>query len=305
VHVRGLDYCGAIVLSPAPSAVEAANNAPAEKEGVPGRRVARQAATNRFSARVELRVRASGQQGRMGPADRRCDTGDTLYELNSDKILVPASNMKLFTTLPGAANSGRTIVFTPPWRPMRDRSRWHAFRRSFLFGRGDPLSSNRKFPSDLKEESTAIQRECFPILPCLVAKWRQKNPSNVIGGGPTPERQLISPHRFRRLGIGDCLGIWRGHFVHVIDDNTVALSIDPGRNCGRLGASRNYARDRARFLCLNDVLTSAAEVNSGPQAQREPGSHCFVVSGALPAKSLHAQCSSRDSRAGPARRDLG
>jgi len=58
-----------------------------------------QAAANRFSARVDVAMgSAPASKGEWGLLVTDAATGETLYELNSDKYFVPASNMKLFTT---------------------------------------------------------------------------------------------------------------------------------------------------------------------------------------------------------------
>ncbi|HEY2822749.1 MAG TPA: D-alanyl-D-alanine carboxypeptidase, partial [Candidatus Acidoferrum sp.] len=57
------------------------------------------AATNRFSARVDVTLaNPAASKGEWGLLIADATTGETLYALNDDKYFVPASNMKLFST---------------------------------------------------------------------------------------------------------------------------------------------------------------------------------------------------------------
>jgi serine-type D-Ala-D-Ala carboxypeptidase/endopeptidase (penicillin-binding protein 4) len=242
------------------------------------------AATNRFSARVDVALAASpASKGEWGLLIVDAATGDTLYTLNADRYFVPASNMKLLTTAFALAKLGPDYRFhttletrgivSPEGKLVGDL---------FLVGRGDPNLSNRKFPYNLKEEFEGPpEKVVIELADALVAKGVKEITGDIIGDDSYFPREPY-PDGWE---IGDM--VWEyGAAISsiVIDDNTVAVTLTPGALAGD-PVQTAVAPATPDFYVENNVVTSAAEVKSDLTLQREPGSQLVVVRGTLPAKS--------------------
>ena len=243
------------------------------------------AATNRFSARVDVALAAqAASKGEWGVLVADAVTGDTLYELNADKYFVPASNMKLFTTALALAKLGPDYRFHTTLETHGALSSDGTLSGDlFLVGRGDPNLSNRKFPYDLKEEFDGPPEKVLAELAdALVAKGVKQITGDVIGDDSYFPREPY-PDGWE---IGDM--VWEyGAAISsiVIDDNTVALTLSPGILAGE-PVQVAIAPATPDFYVENNVVTSAAEVKSDLTLTREPGSQLVVVRGTLPANSV-------------------
>jgi len=295
VKRRAIDHCavaifvaviiaGANIASPARAQSRPQNKAPAKRK-VPGSAASRdKAATNRFSARVDVALAAqAASKGEWGLLIADATTGDTLYELNADKYFVPASNMKLFTTALALAKLGPDYRFHTTLETHGAIAPEGTLSGDlFLVGRGDPNLSNRKFPYDLKEEFDGDpERVLAELADALVAKGVKKITGDVIGDDSYFPREPY-PDGWE---IGDM--VWEyGAAISsiVIDDNTVALSLTPAEIAGG-PVQVAITPATPDFYVENDVITSAAEVKSDLRLTREPGSQLVVVRGTLPAKS--------------------
>jgi D-alanyl-D-alanine carboxypeptidase/D-alanyl-D-alanine-endopeptidase (penicillin-binding protein 4) len=243
-----------------------------------------QAATNRFSARVDVALGAqAASKGEWGLLIADAGSGDTLYALNADKYFVPASNLKLFTTALALAKLGPDFRFHTTLETHGEISAEGKLTGDlFLVGRGDPNLSNRKFPYDLKEEfDGAPEKVLAELADALVAKGVKEITGDVIGDDSYFPREPY-PDGWE---IGDM--VWEyGAAISsiVIEDNTVALTLTPGELAGS-PVQASTAPATPDFYVENDVSTSAAEVKSDLTLTREPGSLLVVVRGTLPAKS--------------------
>jgi D-alanyl-D-alanine carboxypeptidase/D-alanyl-D-alanine-endopeptidase (penicillin-binding protein 4) len=243
------------------------------------------AATNRFSARVDVALAAqAASKGEWGVLVADAVTGDTLYELNADKYFVPASNMKLFTTALALAKLGPDYRFHTTLETHGALSSDGTLSGDlFLVGRGDPNLSNRKFPYDLKEEFDGPPEKVLAELAdALVAKGVKQITGDVVGDDSYFPREPY-PDGWE---IGDM--VWEyGAAISsiVIDDNTVALTLSPGMLAGE-PVQVAIAPATPDFYVENNVVTSAAEVKSDLTLTREPGSQLVVVRGTLPANSV-------------------
>ena len=242
------------------------------------------AATNRFSARVDVALAApAASKGEWGLLIADAATGDTLYALNADKYFVPASNMKLFTTAFALAKLGPDYRFHTTLETSGTISLEGKLSGDlFLVGRGDPNLSNRKFPYDLKEDFDGPPEKILAELAdALAAKGVKEITGDIIGDDSYFPREPY-PDGWE---IGDM--VWEyGAAISsiVIDDNTVALTLTPGQLAGD-PVQVALAPATPDFYVENNVVTSAAEVKSDLTLTREPGSQLVVVRGTLPAKS--------------------
>ncbi|HEY2351209.1 MAG TPA: D-alanyl-D-alanine carboxypeptidase/D-alanyl-D-alanine-endopeptidase [Candidatus Acidoferrum sp.] len=222
-------------------------------------------------------------KGEWGLMIADAETGETLYEQNTAKYFVPASNMKLFTTalaLDKLAQDFRfhttlesTGAITPEGQLSADL---------VLVGRGDPNLSNRKFPFNLKEEFDGPpEKGLAELADKLVAKGVKSISGDVVGDDSYFPRERY-PNGWE---IDDM--VWEyGAAISalVVNDNTATLTLTLGQAAGDAVQAQVSPRTQD-FIVDNRVTTSAAGVKADLTLTREPGAHLVIVSGTLPEKS--------------------
>ena len=237
-----------------------------------------------FAARAQM-ILGSGQpaKGDWGLLIADARSGHVLFEENSDRYFVPASNMKLFTTALALAKLGvdyrfRTTIETAS-APSADGKITGSI---YLVGRGDPNLSNRKFPYVLKEEFDGPPEKAIAELAdAIVAKGVKEISGDVIGDDSYFPRERY-PNGWE---IDDM--VWEyGAAISaiVVDDNTVQMTLTPGETAGDRVESL-VVPITPDFTVDNQVTTSAAGVKADLTLKREPGSNLITVIGTLPAKS--------------------
>jgi D-alanyl-D-alanine carboxypeptidase/D-alanyl-D-alanine-endopeptidase (penicillin-binding protein 4) len=241
-------------------------------------------ATAKFSTRAETLLGISpANKGEWGLLIVDAESGETLYEQNSDKYFVPASNMKLFTTALALAKLGPEYRFhTTLETPGKISSEGVLSADVVLLGCGDPNLSNRKFPYELKEEFDGPQEKTLAELAdAVAAKGVKEISGDVIGDDSYFPRERY-PNGWE---IDDM--VWEyGAAISaiVVGDNTVALTLTPGEQPGN-AVQAAVTPATPDFLVENNVITSAADAKPDLTLTREPGSNLVVVKGSLPAKS--------------------
>jgi D-alanyl-D-alanine carboxypeptidase/D-alanyl-D-alanine-endopeptidase (penicillin-binding protein 4) len=240
-------------------------------------------AATRFAARANLLLDMLPiNKGEWGILIADAETGETLYEQNSDKYFVPASNMKLFTTALALAKLGTDYRFHTTLESREAVSPEGILGGDLvLVGRGDPNLSNRKFPYELKEEFDGPPEKALAELADkLVLKGVKEISGDVIGDDSYFPRERY-PSGWE---IDDM--VWEfGAAISaiVVDDNTVSLMLTPGQEAGQpVQASVNPATPD--FTVENDVTTSASDLKSDLRLIRDPGSNVVLVKGTMPAK---------------------
>jgi D-alanyl-D-alanine carboxypeptidase/D-alanyl-D-alanine-endopeptidase (penicillin-binding protein 4) len=241
-------------------------------------------AAQKFAARAEaLLAEPTVSKGEWGMLIADAESGETLYEQNADKLFLPASNLKLFTTALALAKLGPEFRFHTTLETRGTLSNEGVLNGDLvLVGRGDPNLSNRKFPYELKEEFDGPPEKALAELAdTLVTKGVKQISGDVVGDDSYFPRESY-PNGWE---IDDM--VWEyGAAISaiVVDDNTVTLTLIPGEQAGSpVQAAVSPATQD--FIVENDVLTSAADVKSDLTLKREPGSHLVVVKGTLPARS--------------------
>jgi serine-type D-Ala-D-Ala carboxypeptidase/endopeptidase (penicillin-binding protein 4) len=241
-------------------------------------------ATGRFAERAEKLVQSGPVgKGEWGLLIVDATSGETLYEKNSEKYFVPASNMKLLTTALALDTLGpdyrfRTTIETngtlsPDGKLSGDL---------ILVGRGDPNLSNRKFPFDATEEFDGPPEKALAELADgVVARGVKEISGDVVGDDSYFPRERY-PDGWE---IDDM--VWEyGAAISaiVVDDNTVTLTLTPGEKAGELVAAAVEPMAQ-EFVVKNEVTTAGAKEKADLRLTREPGASTVVVSGTLPAKS--------------------
>lgn len=261
----------------------AGQSRPQEKSGPPReskKKIELRAA--RFAGRVEAILGSEPlSKGEWGLVVADAETGATLYEKNADKLFVPASNMKLFTTALALAKLGPDYRFQTTLETRGAISPEGTLDGDLvLVGRGDPNLSNRRFPLEGKEEFDGTpERVLAELADSLVAKGVKRITGDVVGDDSYFPRDRY-PSGWE---IDDM--VWEyGAAISAIavGDNTVTLTLAPGQRLGDpVGAS--VTPETPDFLVTNEVVTSAAEVKSELRLTREPGAGRVTVRGTMPA----------------------
>jgi D-alanyl-D-alanine carboxypeptidase/D-alanyl-D-alanine-endopeptidase (penicillin-binding protein 4) len=244
----------------------------------------KQVPRERFAARADALTQAgAAEKGEWGILIADAETGETLFERNSDKYFVPASNMKLFSTALALATLGPDYRFHTTLESRGTVAPDGALSGDLvLVGRGDPNLSNRKFPFDLKEEFDGPpERVIAELADALVAKGVKSISGDVIGNDSYFPRERY-PSGWE---IDDM--VWQyGAAVSaiVVDDNTVTLTLTAGQAPGE-PVQAELAPFTADFLVENRVGTSESGAKSDLSLTREPAGQTVILEGTLPAKS--------------------
>jgi D-alanyl-D-alanine carboxypeptidase/D-alanyl-D-alanine-endopeptidase (penicillin-binding protein 4) len=240
-------------------------------------------ATGRFAERAEKLVQAAPvDKGEWGLLIVDSATGETLYQKNADKYLLPASNMKLLTTALALDTLGpdyrfRTTIETNGVVSADGKLSGDLI----LVGRGDPNLSNRRFPFDTKEEFDGPPEKALAELADgVVARGVKEISGDVVGDDSYFPRERY-PDGWE---IDDM--VWEyGAAISaiVVDDNTVTLTLTPGEKAGDPVQAVVEPAEQ-EFVVRNEVTTVGAKEKADLRLTREPGADTVVVSGILAAK---------------------
>jgi D-alanyl-D-alanine carboxypeptidase/D-alanyl-D-alanine-endopeptidase (penicillin-binding protein 4) len=235
----------------------------------------------KFSARADAILSdAKAAKGHWGMLVLDAVTGETLYALNPEKYFTPASNTKLYTTIPALALLGPDFRWrtTLESRGMLDT---HGRLRGdvVLVGRGDPNLSNRKFPFDTKvERDGPPEKVLAELADQLVARGVKQIEGDIVA-----DDSYFPAERYASGWAIDDMTFGYGAPVSAltVNDNALTIELCPA---DREGDSAWFGVEPwAEFYeIVNEVRTAAAGANARVSADREPGSRRVVLRGSIP-----------------------
>ena len=220
-------------------------------------------------------------RGFWGVEIEELDTGNVVYSHDADRLFVPASNTKLFTTAAALALIGPDFRIRTTVESATAPDKYGRLSGDLvLIGRGDPNLSGRALPYLLKTER--------PLPPTRVLE--QIADQVVARGVKVIDGDLIADDSFfvyERFGEAWSLGdiVWQSGApvsALAINDNVVYVNILPGERVGD-HAFISVSPFAEYYHIENRLLTAPA--GSGPRklsVQREPGSKRIEIWGTIP-----------------------
>src|ERR1700683_3402763 len=264
-----------------------AQNATTSPKKVPAKRSAgvTRPDLKRFRARLDAALgQSQAQKTFWGISIVDGDNGETLYELNADKFVTPASNAKIFTTALALSMLGpdfrfhttlqTTGLLGPDGRLIGDL---------VLVGNGDPDLSNRKFPyaGKVKREGP-VEAPLAELVEAAAAKGLKEVDGDIIAD------DSYFPYDPYPAGwsVGDLFFTF-GAPVSALafNDNSFSIEVSPASREGEA------ATLQVEPTAANGSF--AYEVNTGPSngkpdfsVVRQPGQNFILLRGSIPA--VHA-----------------
>jgi serine-type D-Ala-D-Ala carboxypeptidase/endopeptidase (penicillin-binding protein 4) len=253
-----------------------ATNAPASKK--PKSRAGAAA----FRARVDAALAEShASRALWGILVQDRDSGETLYDLNSDHSFTPASNAKIVTSILALSVLDRDYKFRTTLGSNGTLAEDGRLSGDlFLAGRGDPSLSNRVFPySGKADRQGAVESVLAELADAAVAKGLREVDGDIVGD------DSYFPYDPYPAGwsIGDIFFEF-GAPVSAIafNDNTVSVTVQPAALAGD-PPTVTFAPAAALGTISLELKTGPAEEKPDFDVTREPGPNFILLRGTVPA----------------------
>jgi serine-type D-Ala-D-Ala carboxypeptidase/endopeptidase (penicillin-binding protein 4) len=239
----------------------------------------------RFRARVEAALsEAYARKVDWGLLVVDRDTGETLFELNSERFFTPASNTKLFTSAFAMASLGPGYHFRTSLESKNALGNDGKLTGDLiLVGRGDPDLSNRKFPFAGKvEHEGSAEKILAEMADAAVARGLKEVDGDIVAD----DRSIPYDPYPAGWSVGDLFFNFGAPVTAItLNDNTVAIEISPGAHVGDPAiVSVNPAAAGDGFT--RQITTSAAEPKSDSPSNlavvRQPGPNFILLRGSIP-----------------------
>ncbi len=202
-------------------------------------------------------------------------TGQSIYRRNDDKLLQPASNMKLFTSALALLRLGPDYRFTT--QVMREASGSLA-----LVGSGDPSLSGREFPYRKDAPLHPALQAIEDLADQVVASGIRRIDGDVIGDDRLYPWAPYPPNWTQD-------DVMRDYGAPVsaltVNDNTIGIAIRPGPHPGDMAV---LTLDPALEYFAIDNRIVTVERGSEPKIRlsRDAGSKQLLLWGSIPAGSV-------------------
>lgn len=213
------------------------------------------------------------------------ESGKTIFEQNPDKLLVPASNAKIFSTALALTKLGPDYRFTTFIVSNAALSDQGVLQGDLvLVGGGDPNLSSRHIPYDSKLDKYArdLMKPIRELARQVVVSGVRTIQGNIVGDDTRYVRQPWP----RGWSVGDVL--W-GYGAPVsalsFNDSVLRITILPGRTARQ--------RSRLRFNPAIDYFAIENHIRTAPtrtvarrvRLNRDPGSRAITLSGDISIRS--------------------
>ena len=249
---------------------------------VPAHRASKaRADVNRFRARVDVALAdAHAKKVFWGilVADR--DSGELLYDLNSDHFFLPASNAKVITTALALGTLGGSYQFHTTLETSGSIAADGRLAADLvLVGRGDPDLSNRKFPYELKTERDG---PCEKILAEMVDAAVTKGLKDIDGDIVADDSYLPYDPYPAGWSVGDMFFTF-GAPVSAIDfnDNSISVHVTPAAKANDPAIVTVEPGVAAETLD-NQITTAPSGGDPYFAIVRQPGPNFLLLRGTIP-----------------------
>lgn len=198
------------------------------------------------------------------------ESGEVLYRMNDERMFVPASTLKLFTTAAALESLGKDFRYSTRLYLDGNVSSGGEFRGNMLIrGSGDPTWS------------AFFKRDALAILDSWVAKLDSLGITGVRGAIVVDDSYFDNEQTAPGWMIDDVSYAYSPH-VSALNayDNTVELRLAPGREIGA-GATCEVFPDRTGVRVDCHVRTIAMDEPDEVRAVRKPGSNDIRVDGTI------------------------
>lgn len=240
------------------------------------------AAAARLRSQIEeILSRPDVARGLWGVDVISLTSGKTLYSYNADKLFVPASNTKLFTTAAVLALIGPDYRFHTTVETTGTLDKYGRLSGDLaLVGRGDPNLSGRNLPYSMKTE-----RKLPPlwVLDELADQLVQKGVKFVDGNVVGDDSYFAFERYAEGWSQDDMVWEWGAPVSALtINDNVLFANILPGDRSGDR-AFVNITPYADYYRLDNRIMTTPA--GTGPRRiyiTREPGSNQLTLWGTIP-----------------------
>ncbi|MBZ5609232.1 MAG: D-alanyl-D-alanine carboxypeptidase/D-alanyl-D-alanine-endopeptidase [Acidobacteriia bacterium] len=166
--------------------------------------------------------------------------GKILYQLNSDHLFVPASNMKLFTSALALERLGPEYRFRTEVRADRPVDAKGTLAGDLVFvGGGDPSLSGRSYPYRYRAGSTPGADYSFRAVEELAGQLVSRGLKRVDGDIVGDDRRYVWEPHAGVWSTGDATWDYGAPVsALIVDDNSLAVTLVPAASAGELAQVR-------------------------------------------------------------------
>ena len=209
------------------------------------------------------------------------DSGETLYERDADRLFIPASNMKMFTTAAALEKLGPDYKFHTTVEsdssPDAEGRVWDLY----LVGRGDPNLGVRTFPYVYHGYQQPAERHLEDLAEQVKARGVRSVVHELVADDSYFVWEPFAPN-----WAADDLEWGYGAPVSALafNDNLLTLRVKPGANAGD-EAEAHITPQSDYYLLRNHLQTIAKGSEKDYFLERQPGSMELDLWGSVPVDS--------------------
>ena len=197
-------------------------------------------------------------------------SGSPVYAYNENQLLLPASNMKLFTAALALSRLGPDYRFET--RLVREPS-----GSLILIGGGDPSMSGRVYPYDAKSKPLPSLHAIEELADQAVAAGLREVDGDVVGDD---RRYIWSPYPESWTADDAQRDFGAPVSALTLNDNVVTITVRPGARAGDL--ARVELDPPFEYFLLDNRVTTVDVNGAGTlRVTRVPGSRQVLLSGTI------------------------